>query len=81
MGNKSETELTASVLGKKNRKHTEDQREHFSIAQNRTKRAHFRGSPLFQATYNIKTEEANNELTWLLSVKCWEAKSQLEKLD
>ena len=29
--------------------------EHFLIGGNRTKHAHFWGSPLFQATYNIKT--------------------------
>ena len=32
-------------------------KERFLIRQNRTKRANFRGSPLFQATYNIKTEK------------------------
>ena len=30
-------------------------KEHFLMGQNRTQRANFRGSPLFQATYNIKT--------------------------
>ena len=30
-------------------------KEHFLHGWNRTKRANFRGSPLFQATYNIKT--------------------------
>ena len=38
-------------------KHTRDYRERFFIEQNRTKRAHFRGSPLFQATYDIKTKQ------------------------
>ena len=38
-------------------KHTRDYRERFVTGQNRTKRAHFRGSPLFQATNNIKTEK------------------------
>ena len=32
-------------------------KERFLIGQNRTKRANFRGSPLFRATYNIKTGE------------------------
>ena len=45
----------------------------FLIGRNRTKRAHFRGSPLFQATYNIKTEKQNN----LFNLSCvrwlWEA--------
>ena len=34
------------------------------IGQNRTKRVNFRGSPLFQATYNIKTE--NKQLFQLI---------------
>ena len=32
-------------------------KEHFLIGRNKTKSANFRGSPLFQATYNIKTEK------------------------
>ena len=32
-------------------------KERFLIGRNRTKRANFRGSPLFQATYNMKTEK------------------------
>ena len=35
-------------------------KERFLFGRNRTKRANFRGSPLFQATYNIKTEEKTN---------------------
>ena len=31
----------------------------FLIGQNRTKRAHFQGSSLFQATYNMKTKTNN----------------------
>ena len=31
--------------------------ERFSIGPNKTKRAYFRGSPLYQATYNMKTEK------------------------
>ena len=32
-------------------------KERFLIGRNRTKRANFRGNPLFQATYDIKTEK------------------------
>ena len=32
-------------------------KERFLIGRNRTKRANFRGSPLFQATYNIKKKK------------------------
>ena len=32
-------------------------KERFLIGRNRTKRANFRGSPLFQATYDMKTEK------------------------
>ena len=52
--NKSQTELTASVL-KKRKKRSKTQKslkERFLIGRNRTKRANFRRSPLFQATYN-----------------------------
>ena len=46
-------------------------KEHFLIGRNRTKRAHFPGSPLFQATYNIKTEEKKTiNSTYLVSVGC-----------
>ena len=38
-------------------KHTKDKRECFLIGQNKSKRTNFRGSPLFQATYNIKKEK------------------------
>ena len=41
----------------KDPKHTRDYRERFLIRQNRTKHANFRGSPLFQAMYNIKTKK------------------------
>ena len=51
---KSETELTASVLKKKKSKTHKRLKEHFLISQNRTKCANIRGSPLFQATYNRK---------------------------
>ena len=43
---------------------------------NGTKRAHFRGSPLIQATYNIKTEKQTINLTYLVSVRCWEARRE-----
>ena len=32
-------------------------KKRFLIGRNRTKHAHFRGSPFFQAMYNIKTEK------------------------
>ena len=54
---KSETELTASVLKKISKTH-ERLKERFLIRQNRTKRANFRGKPLFQATYNNATENS-----------------------
>ena len=69
---KSATELTASVLKKnkkKEPKHTRDEKDAFLIGRNRTKRANSRGSPLFQATYNIKTEEKTKiNSTYLVSV-------------
>ena len=40
----------------------------FLIGQNRTKRAHFRGSPLFQTTYNIKTEKQTTNSLGLCQV-------------
>ena len=40
--------------------------ERFLFERNRTKRVHFRGSPLFQATYNIKTEKQTMNLTYLV---------------
>ena len=39
-------------------------KERFSVGWNRTKRAKFRGSPLFQATYNIKTEKQTIDTTY-----------------
>ena len=50
-------------------------KERFLIGRNRTKRAIFRGSPLFQATYNIKTGKNKNNKkpsnsTYLVSVGC-----------
>ena len=41
-------------------------KERFLIRQNRTKRANFRGSPLFQATYNIKTEKKTQLIQLIL---------------
>ena len=58
--NKSETELTASVLKQKEQERPKTHKrskERFLTGRNRTKRANFRGSPLFQATNNIKTEK------------------------
>ena len=44
--------------------------ERFFIGQNRTKHATFWGSPLFQASYNIKTEKQTINSTYLVSVGC-----------
>ena len=62
---KSETELTASVL-KKDPKHT-NLKERLFIGRNRKIRAKFRGNPLFQATYNTKTEKRAINSTYLVS--------------
>ena len=43
-------------------------KERFLIGRNMTKREHFRGSPLFQATYKIKTGKQTINSTYLLSV-------------
>ena len=51
-------------------------KERFLIGRNRTKRANFRGSPLFQATYNIKTDRKKKQTInsiCLVSVRCSEA--------
>ena len=47
-------------------------KERFLIRRNRTKRATFRGSPVFQATYNNnnKTEKQTINSTYLVSVGC-----------
>ena len=45
-------------------------RECFLIRLNRTKHARSRGSPLFQATNNIKTEKQTINSTYLVSVGC-----------
>ena len=45
-------------------------KERFLIGRNRTKRANFRGSPLFQATYNVKTAKQTINPTHLVSVGC-----------
>ena len=66
---KSETELTANVLGEKKRSKTHKRlKERSLIGRNRTKRANFRGSHLFQATYDIKTEEQTINSTYLVKV-------------
>ena len=56
---KSETELTANVLKKRSKTHKR-LKERFLVGPNRTKRANFRGSPLYHAMYNIKTEDLTN---------------------
>ena len=38
-------------------------KEHFLIGRNRTKGANFRGSPLFQASYNSTTENSSTNLS------------------
>ena len=58
---KSETELTASVLKKRSKTHMR-WKERFLIGRNRTKHANFQGSPLFQAMYSIKTEKQTIQL-------------------
>ena len=45
-------------------------KERFLIGQNGTKRANFRGSALFQATYDVKTEKQTIDSTYLVSVGC-----------
>ena len=50
-------------------KHTRP-KERFLIGRNRTKWANFQGSPLFQATYNIKTEKQTINSFYLVSVRC-----------
>ena len=42
-------------------------KERFLIGRNRTKRANFRGSPLFQATYNNDKKQKNKQLIQLIS--------------
>ena len=41
-------------------------KERFLTGQNRTKLANFRGSPFFQATYNIKTERKKQLIQLIL---------------
>ena len=48
-------------------------KKRFLIGRNRTKRANFRGSPLSQATHNIKTEKQTINWTYPVSVRCSEA--------
>ena len=43
-------------------------KERFLLGRNRTKRAHFRGSPLYQTTYNRKTEKQTINSTYFVSV-------------
>ena len=54
---------------------TQEIKKRFLIGRNRTKRAHFRGSPLFQGTYNIKTEKHLIQLILCqLGVGGWQVK-------
>ena len=41
-------------------------KERVSIGRSRAKSAHFRGSPLFQATHNIKQQQTNKQLIQLI---------------
>ena len=60
---KSETALSEKKKKKKKKKkkHTRDSRERFLIGQNRTKCAHFQGSPLLQAKYNIPPQKKQQQ--------------------
>ena len=61
----------AGHCGNINRLKTHERlKESFFIRRIKTKRAHFRGSPLFQATYKIKTEKRIIYSTYLVSVRC-----------
>ena len=46
-------------------------KERCLIGRNRTKRTHFQRNPLFQATYNIKTEKEEEKINsaYLVSVR------------
>ena len=48
-------------------------KECFLIGRNRTKRANFRGSPFFRATYILNTEKQTINSNYLVSVRCSEA--------
>ena len=48
-----------------NRFKTHRLKEHFFVRRNRTKRANFRGKPLFQATYNNTTENSSTNLSFV----------------
>ena len=46
-------------------------KERFLIGRNRAKRASYRGSPLFQATYNLHTEKHKTiNSTYRVSIRC-----------
>ena len=61
--------LESSTLSSRSKTHKR-LKERFLIGGNRTKRANFRGSPLFQARYNIKTEKQTINSAYLVSVRC-----------
>ena len=64
--------MTASVLKKRSKTHKR-LKERFLLRRNRTKRANFRGSPLFQASYNNKnkqTEKQTINSTYLNTASC-----------
>ena len=54
-------------------------KERLLIGRNRTKRVNFRGSPLFQAMYNI--EKQTTDSTYLVSNRCWEAGGRKRERD
>ena len=61
------------AFGKKDPKIHKRWKERFLIRWNRTERAYFRGSPLFQATYkinNINNRKQTINSTYLVSVGC-----------
>ena len=66
--------LTASVLKKKKKKKNSEThkrlKERFLIRRNKTKRANFRASPLFEATYKSTTEKQTINSTYLVSGGC-----------
>ena len=64
---KSETELTAGILKKRSKAHKR-LKERFLIRQNRTKRANFRGSLLFQV--RTTTQQKTVKPIYLVSVSC-----------
>ena len=59
-----------TITSGKDPKHTRDQKNAFKLDETGQHVQIFRGSPLFQATYNIKTEKQTISSTYLVSVGC-----------